>query len=159
MLILGGEHVRPQRLLLLAQCDQGFMGRMESLAGGSLIELTNADRDAFIDFSAASWISPIYPSPMFGYDVADYCDVDPCFGTLADFDDLLTQAHGRGPKVLVDFVPNHTHRTNTLGLSRAALRKKIRKETGTSGAILPRTADHPTIGSTISAVQLGNGTR
>jgi alpha-glucosidase len=58
----------------------------------------------------AIWISPIYPSPMvdFGYDVADYCDVDRRFGTLADFDDLLMQAHRRGLKVLLDFVPNHT---------------------------------------------------
>src|SRR4026209_1298183 len=58
----------------------------------------------------AIWISPIYSSPMvdFGYDVADYCDVDPRFGTLADFDDLLTQAHRRGLKVLLDFVPTHT---------------------------------------------------
>jgi alpha-glucosidase len=58
----------------------------------------------------AIWISPIYPSPMadFGYDVADYCDVDPCFGTLADFDALLMQAHRRRLKVLLDFVPNHT---------------------------------------------------
>jgi alpha-glucosidase len=56
------------------------------------------------------WISPIYPSPMvdFGYDVADYCEVDSRFGTLADFDDLLTQAHARRLKVLLDFVPNHT---------------------------------------------------
>jgi glycosidase len=55
----------------------------------------------------AIWICPIYPSPMvdFGYDIADYCDVDPRFGTLADFDDLLTQAHRRGLKVLLDFVP------------------------------------------------------
>ena len=58
----------------------------------------------------AIWISPIYPSPMadFGYDVANYCDVDSRFGALADFDDLLAQAHVRGLKVLLDFVPNHT---------------------------------------------------
>jgi glycosidase len=58
----------------------------------------------------AIWISPIYPSPMvdFGYDVADYCDVDPRFGNLADLDDLLMQAHRRGLKILLDFVPNHT---------------------------------------------------
>ena len=58
----------------------------------------------------AIWISPIFPSPMadFGYDVSEYCDVDPRFGTLADFDALLAQAHTRGLKVLLDFVPNHT---------------------------------------------------
>jgi alpha-glucosidase len=58
----------------------------------------------------AIWISPFYPSPMadFGYDVADYCDVDPQFGTLADFDELLTAAHEHGIRVIVDLVPNHS---------------------------------------------------
>ncbi len=58
----------------------------------------------------AIWLSPIYPSPMkdFGYDVADYCAIDPRFGTLADFDRLVNEAHRRGIRVLMDLVLNHT---------------------------------------------------
>ena len=58
----------------------------------------------------AIWISPIYPSPMadFGYDVSDYTDIDGIFGSLADFDVLLAEVHGRGMKLLLDYVPNHT---------------------------------------------------
>lgn len=58
----------------------------------------------------AIWISPFFRSPMddFGYDVADFCDVDPMFGTLADFDRLVEAAHERGLKVLIDLVISHT---------------------------------------------------
>lgn len=58
----------------------------------------------------ALWLSPIYPSPMvdFGYDVSDYCDIHPIFGTLDDFDRLLEEAHRRKLRVIMDFVPNHS---------------------------------------------------
>lgn len=58
----------------------------------------------------ALWLSPVFPSPMadFGYDVSDYCDIDPIFGSLADFDRLLADAHARGIKVVLDWVANHT---------------------------------------------------
>ncbi|MBI3146496.1 MAG: alpha glucosidase [Pseudogulbenkiania sp.] len=58
----------------------------------------------------AIWISPFFTSPMadFGYDVSDYCDVDPMFGTLADFDAMVARAHELGLKVLIDLVLSHT---------------------------------------------------
>jgi len=56
------------------------------------------------------WLTPIHPSPNadFGYDVRDYLTVAPEFGTLADFDALLTEAHRRGIRVVLDLVINHT---------------------------------------------------
>ncbi len=58
----------------------------------------------------AIWITPFFPSPMrdFGYDVADYCDVDPLFGDLEAFDALLEECHRRGLRLMIDWVPNHT---------------------------------------------------
>jgi alpha-glucosidase len=58
----------------------------------------------------AVWLSPFFTSPMrdFGYDVADYCEVDPLFGTLADFDALVTRAHALGLKLMIDQVYSHS---------------------------------------------------
>ncbi len=58
----------------------------------------------------AIWFSPFFPSPMadFGYDVSDYCDIHPLFGTLEDFKELVAKAHKRKIKVMIDFVPNHS---------------------------------------------------
>lgn len=58
----------------------------------------------------AIWMSPIYCSPMadFGYDISDYEDIDPVFGTLADFRNLVDEIHRLGLKLILDFVPNHS---------------------------------------------------
>ncbi|WFE24758.1 glycoside hydrolase family 13 protein [Solwaraspora sp. WMMD937] len=64
-------------------------------------------RDLGVD---ALWLTPFYRSPMVdgGYDVADYREVDPMFGDLTDFDEMITDAHGLGLRIIVDIVPNHT---------------------------------------------------
>jgi alpha-glucosidase len=58
----------------------------------------------------AIWISPVYPSPMtdFGYDISNYCAIDPLFGTMEDFDRLVADIHAGGLKIILDYVPNHT---------------------------------------------------
>ncbi|MGO1050132.1 alpha-amylase family glycosyl hydrolase [Crossiella sp. CA198] len=58
----------------------------------------------------AIWLCPVYPSPQidFGYDISDHTAIDPVFGTDADFAELITAAHARGLKLIIDFVPNHT---------------------------------------------------
>jgi len=67
--------------------------------------------DALVSLGVdAIWLSPFFTSPQndAGYDVADYTDVDPLFGTLADFDAMLARAHTLGLKVIIDLVPNHS---------------------------------------------------
>jgi len=58
----------------------------------------------------ALWLTPIYRSPMrdFGYDIADFCSVDPRFGSFKDFDELVAALHARDMRIILDFVPNHT---------------------------------------------------
>lgn len=77
---------------------------------GELAGITrHLDHIAWLGASAI-WLSPIFRSPMrdFGYDVADYCDIDPVFGTLADLDALVDAAHAKNLKVILDWVPAHT---------------------------------------------------
>jgi glycosidase len=78
----------------------------------------------------AVWLSPFYPSPMadFGYDVSDYCDVHPMFGTLGDFDRLLARAHVLGLTVIVDFVPSHSSDQHPWFVESRASRENPRRD-------------------------------
>lgn len=78
----------------------------------------------------AIWLSPIFPSPMadFGYDVADYCGVDPLFGDLTAFDRLLCDVHARGLKLLLDFVPNHSSTEHPWFIESRASRKSAMRD-------------------------------
>lgn len=78
----------------------------------------------------AIWLSPVFPSPMadFGYDVADYCDIDPTFGTLADFDALVADAHARGLRVVLDWVANHTSEEHPWFLASRSSREDPRRD-------------------------------
>ena len=65
----------------------------------------------FIELGVGTiWLSPVFTSPMadFGYDISDYRGIDPLFGTMHDFHELLAACHSAGLKVLLDLVPNHT---------------------------------------------------
>jgi alpha-glucosidase len=78
----------------------------------------------------AVWLSPIFRSPMadFGYDVSDYTAIEPMFGTLEDFDRLVAEAHARGLRILLDFVPNHTSEEHPWFVEARASRDNPRRD-------------------------------
>ena len=78
----------------------------------------------------AVWLSPFYPSPMadFGYDVADYTNVDPLFGSLDDFYRLVHRAHAKGLKIIIDFVPNHSSDQHPWFIESSASRDNPRRD-------------------------------
>jgi alpha-glucosidase len=78
----------------------------------------------------AIWISPIFPSPMadFGYDVSNYTDVEPLFGSLSDFDRLVDEAHRRDMRIILDYVPNHTSDQHPWFLESRASRDSARRD-------------------------------
>ena len=89
-----------------ADADGDGIGDLAGIAG-RLDHLRGTDGSLGVD---AIWLSPIYPSPLhdFGYDVSDYIDVAPEYGTLADLDALIAACHERGLRLLMDLVPSHT---------------------------------------------------
>ena len=96
----------------------------------------------------AIWISPIFPSPMidFGYDVSNYVDIDPLFGTLRDFDELLTRAHGCGLRIcsiLFRITPPDQH---PWFVESRGSRAECPSGIGISGKIPDRASAGPTIG-------------
>ena len=109
----------------------------------------------------AIWLSPIFPSPMadFGYDVADYCGVDPLFGDLAAFDRLLAAVHARGLKLILDFVPNHSSDRHPWFVASRSSRDDPKRDWYIWRDAAPGRRRRPTTGSAISADRPGNGTR
>jgi alpha-glucosidase len=77
----------------------------------------------------AIWLSPIFPSPMadFGYDISAYTDIDPVFGTMADFDALISAAHAAGLRLILDFVPNHTSDQHPWFVESRSSRNSVRR--------------------------------
>jgi|ERR1019366_4242272 alpha-glucosidase len=98
----------------------------------------------------AIWITPCYPSPQvdFGYDVADYRNIDPMYGNLADFDHMVAEGKKHHVRVILDFVPNHTSDQHPwFQDSKSSRTAPHRIATGTSGATAKCPASLPTTGS------------
>lgn len=78
----------------------------------------------------AVWLSPVYPSPQkdFGYDVADYTNIDPVYGNLESIDELIAKLHERGIKLLMDYVPNHTSNEHQWFLESKSSKKNPKRD-------------------------------
>src|SRR5205085_8116424 len=78
----------------------------------------------------AIWLSPVFQSPMvdFGYDISDYCAIHPIFGSMADFDLVLDEAHRLGLKLILDLVPNHTSSEHPWFLESRTSRASARRD-------------------------------
>ena len=108
----------------------------------------------------AVWLTPVYKSPMVdnGYDIADYCSIDPSYGTMQDMDRLIAEAKQRNIRIVMDLVFNHTS-------DQHAWFQESRKDrtnanaTGISGAIRKRMAQHRPTGAASSAARPGHWTR
>lgn len=104
----------------------------------------------------AIWLTPFYISPQVdnGYDVANYTAIDPTYGTLDDFDELVARAHERGIRIVLDMVFNHTSTQHARSVSRWI--KRVRTVSSISGATVRRTR-FPTTGAPNLAATHGAG--
>jgi alpha-glucosidase len=78
----------------------------------------------------AVWLTPVYPSPMldFGYDISDFCAIDPLFGTMEQFDALVEALHAREIRIILDFVPNHTSHKHPWFVESRSSRRNVRHD-------------------------------
>ena len=103
------DHNWPQGAVIYQIYPRSFMDTNDDGVGDlkGIVSKLDYIRELGVD---GIWLSPFFKSPMkdYGYDVADYCQVDPLFGTLDDFDRLIKEAHARNIKVIIDQVYSHT---------------------------------------------------
>ena len=111
--------------------------------------------------SPGIWLSPVTVSPDrdWGYDVADYCDIDPDFGTLDDLDTLVSEAGDRGIRILLDLVPNHTSDQHPWFVDARSGRDAAHRDWYVWADPAARRRPARTTGSASSAARPGSSTR